>query len=416
MFRTTTSGAILALALALPSFAQDSFTNGVEISGGIGGNADLFVTDSSVLDGKTCIGNGCAIDQTFDVEALRLMGSNTSILLEDTSTNADAPTNDWRITINEQVANGLERFAIEDMTAATTPVTIMAGAPDNALFVSANGDIGVNTALPDTTLHVVDPSTAKLRLESNDFGVNQKWTFESARLSFALRHDDGGDISVPVSIESGSPGGSLAIKDDGSIGLGTSQPEGKLHTQGGGTQKIYFESSNGGAVQVRFRTDSENRRFLAVDNADNVKSQIIFKDNEILFTGQTDSGANRWLTIGPSGIVSQGPTCSPSPCDATFDPEVFTVPPIDERAALMWENKHLPAVGPTAPHEPVNLTEKLGGVIHELEVAHIYIEELHKRTLNQDARIEDLLARIAEQDAQLAEIAELRSLVHELMQ
>ncbi len=45
MFRSTL-GAILALMLALPSFAQDTFTNGVEISGGIGGNADLFVTDS----------------------------------------------------------------------------------------------------------------------------------------------------------------------------------------------------------------------------------------------------------------------------------------------------------------------------------------------------------------------------------
>ncbi len=396
MFRSTL-GAILALMLAFPSFAQDIFTNGVEISGGIGGNADLFVTDSSVLDGKTCIGNGCAIDQTFDIEALRLMGSNTSILLEDTSTNPDAPTNDWRITVNEQVSNGLERFAIEDITGATTPVTIMAGAPDNALFLSANGDVGVNTALPGTTLHVVDSGAAKLRLESNDFGVNQKWTFESARLSFTLRHDDGGDISVPVSIESGSPGGSFAIKDDGNIGMGTSQPDGKLHTSGGGVQLIYFESSNRGPVQVRFRTDSENRRFLAVNNADEVKSQVIFKDNEILFTGETDSGANRWMSVSQAGVVTQGPTCDPGPCDKVFDPTVFTVPSIEDHAAYMWENQHLKAVGPTGPETPVNLTQKMGGMLHELELAHIYIAEQHNR-------INDMQAEHARQIAAQAQV------------
>jgi hypothetical protein len=92
-----------------------------------------------------------------------------------------------------------------------------------------------------------------------------------------------------------------------------------------GNQINYFESSDGSAVQIRFRSDSQNRRFLAVNNANEVKSQIVFGDDQITFLGQTV--AQEWLRISNAGIVSSGPTCNPNPCDATFDPEVFTVPP-----------------------------------------------------------------------------------------
>ena len=45
----------------------------------------------------------------------------------------------------------------------------------------------------------------------------------------------------------------------------------------------------------------------------------------------------------------------------------------------MWANKHLPNVGPTLPNAPVNLSERFGEILNELETAHIYIEQLHKR-------------------------------------
>lgn len=45
----------------------------------------------------------------------------------------------------------------------------------------------------------------------------------------------------------------------------------------------------------------------------------------------------------------------------------------------MWVHRHLPAVGPTAEGEPFNVTEKSGGMLNELEKAHIYIELQHGR-------------------------------------
>ena len=81
------------------------------------------------------------------------------------------------------------------------------------------------------------------------------------------------------------------------------------------------------------------------------------------------------LITGGSG------TCAPPnpPCDAVFDPDVYEVPSIEEHAAFMWENKYLPAVGPTGPGQPINMTEKMVRMLNELEHAHIYIEQLNSR-------------------------------------
>jgi hypothetical protein len=96
------------------------------------------------------------------------------------------------------------------------------------------------------------------------------------------------------------------------------------------------------------------------------------------------------LTISGNLVTGGGGTCDPGPCDAVFDPSVYTVPAIEDHAALMWKNKHLPAVGPTRPGEPINVTLKLTRMLNELEHAHIYIEQLNMRVaeLEQQLKIE----------------------------
>ncbi len=53
----------------------------------------------------------------------------------------------------------------------------------------------------------------------------------------------------------------------------------------------------------------------------------------------------------------------------------------------MYQGGFLPAVGPTIPKAPVNLTEKTGGILNELEKAHAYIEHLHAKMLALEARL-----------------------------
>ncbi|RFP89339.1 hypothetical protein DZK27_05425 [Rhodobacteraceae bacterium 63075] len=384
--------ALLCL-LAGPSLAQvTNFPDDVTIAGDLsvddGTTGSLYVEDDSVIDGSLCLGNTCSPTETFaNDETLKFVYVQHSIVFEDTS-GPSSPGRDWTLRINDPntvASGGIDRFSVEDDTAGTTPFTIAGGVPDNAFWLdSGTGNLGLGTSLPQGDLHAVSSSTAKIRLQETGSGAD--WEVSVGNDGIGLL-DRWGSLAFPFFVENGAPSFALWVEDTGEVGLGTNNPEGILHTKADGVQLAYFESGDGGPVQVRFRTDSENRRFLAVNNANEVKSQLIFLDDRINFTGETDSGANLWLSVGPDGIVSQGPTCDPGPCDAVFNPEVFEVPDIEARAAQMWAQKHLPAIGPTKPGAPINLTEKMGGVIHELEVAHIYIEELHERLETQQAQM-----------------------------
>jgi hypothetical protein len=97
-------------------------------------------------------------------------------------------------------------------------------------------------------------------------------------------------------------------------------------------------------------------------------------------------------------LTTGGPACD-SGCDAVFDPS-FERLSVTEHAALMWDKGHLPAIGPTVPGAPVNLPEKMGAILNELEHAHIYIETLHGKI----ERLEDETARIDAQEQVIARL------------
>jgi hypothetical protein len=104
------------------------------------------------------------------------------------------------------------------------------------------------------------------------------------------------------------------------------------------------------------------------------------------------------LSIAGS-LTTGGPSCGGG-CDAVFSTG-FTIEPIEEHAARMWEQSHLPAVGPTSSDESLNVSEKIGGLINELEKAHVYIERLNEENKEQKAL---QTAALAERDRRLAEL------------
>ena len=89
-------------------------------------------------------------------------------------------------------------------------------------------------------------------------------------------------------------------------------------------------------------------------------------------------------------------------CDAVFSPD-FEVESIKDHAKSMWENSYLPAVGPTVRDAPINLTRKTTGILHELEKAHIYIEQLHDRLENKDEMLANVLERLSQVEQAIAE-------------
>ena len=70
----------------------------------------------------------------------------------------------------------------------------------------------------------------------------------------------------------------------------------------------------------------------------------------------------------------------------------------------MWANKHLPAIGPTEPSKPVNLTDQYGNMLNELEKAHIYIAQLNERDQASMKEKEILQAKVTRQETKVAQL------------
>jgi len=202
---------------------------------------------------------------------------------------------------------------------------------------------------------------------------------------------------MPIRVEPNTPSNTMYLASSGRVGMGTNSPsqgvldvrssDGSLASfSGNGTKFLHLTSNDGGGVQIRLEADSSNRRIMGMDSTGDIRyTQLIFNDTDIRFTGPSDL----WAIIDETGLTTVGPTCNPGPCDRTYDPEYFQVASIEEHAASMWENRYLAAVGPTSPDQPFNVTQKVGGILHELEVAHIYIEQLNERLVALEQQVAD---------------------------
>ena len=91
-------------------------------------------------------------------------------------------------------------------------------------------------------------------------------------------------------------------------------------------------------------------------------------------------------------ITTGGGTCGTG-CDKVFQPD-YDLPSIEEHAAEMWANGYLPNVGPTIENEPINVSDKLGRMLNELEKAHIYIDQVNAENKMLKERLDALEAKI----------------------
>ena len=211
---------------------------------------DQMVPDDLIVDGKGCIGLGCASGETFFAEALRLKQSVVRLRFEDTSTTAGLPTRDWQLTVNDSASGGADRFSLDDLTAGTTPFTVRGGAPSNSLYVDGVGNVGLGTATPAQDLHIASGSTPTVRLEQTG-GTVRTWDVGASNVSFLVK-DVTNASAVPFRIGAGAPTNSMEVTSSGFVGLGTASPQSRLHIRaadpGFGT-KLLVEST--GPIQAR---------------------------------------------------------------------------------------------------------------------------------------------------------------------
>lgn len=367
---------------------------------------DYRLNDDLIIEGSLCVGVDCFANISFNSDTIILRENNLRILFDDTSTAANFPRNDWRLVANDAVNGGDSYFSIQDATDNRRVLTLEADAPQASLYVDEKGRVGLGTGQPATRLHVRSGDSPAIRLnQDGSAGFDPAtWDLVGNEFNFLVRQISDG-VRLPFRIQNGAPSNSLYLASDGDIGQGYNQPAASFH--------IWRRDA---LAQLRVETESENvsrRNMVQLINAGN--PQILFENTANNQRWQISAGANllferpdaaglarRPVTIEPDGdvrirgeIFTVGGSCT-NGCDAVFS-AAYALPSIEAHAEAMWSSGHLPNVGPTIEGEAFSLTEKIGGMLNELETAHIYIEQLH-------GEIDRLRAEAAAREARLAAI------------
>ena len=379
--------------------------------------ADQQILDDLIVGGSICAGTDCSNGESFGFDTLRLKENNLRIKFQDTSNSASFPTNDWQITANDSANGGQNKFSIDDIDGGRTPFTIEASAPSHSLYVDDGGRIGLRTSTPVVEMHMVSGDSPTLRLEQDGSSgfTPQTWDVAGNETNFFVRDATNGS-RLPFKIRPSAPTNSIYVDTNGDIGLGTASPDAGLHVI---NNSMLVESGDSGVAptglldvrggDLNVAGDGTAGGTLTVSNAGT--AQVVLSDSSnagpdlkmvlaggtfrLSFAGTGDAEMELFDNgnmIIPGNLITTGGggACTVAdPCDAVFDPEVYQVPSIEEHAAKMWADKHLPAVGPTGPGIPVNVSETMLRMLNELETAHIYIEQLNSRISELETRLNE---------------------------
>ncbi|MDQ2089293.1 hypothetical protein [Marimonas arenosa] len=370
--------------------------------------ADQVFLDDVIVDGSLCVGFDCVNGESFGFNTIKLKENNLRIKFEDTSSSASFPDRDWQLEANETSNGGQERFAIVDLTASRTPFVIEGNAPSNSLYVDDGGRIGNGTSTPVVQIHSKDGNTPTLRLEQDGSSGFTAQTFDIAanEANFFIRDVTNGS-QLPFRIQPGADTNALYIANDNDIGMGAgTNPDASLHVErSDGTAKLKVEENSGtSAARTIAEFINNGRPDLVMANTSTgdewsfgAGTNFIMKTGAV---GSDSSAKTKHLTLyGATGnleitgeIITGGTTCGGG-CDLVFSDD-YDLPSIAEHTERMYALGHLPNVGPTIENQPINLTDKVGRMLNELEHAHIYIDDLHGRLAAQEAMNSALLARL----------------------
>ena len=366
-------------------------------------NADIVHLDDVIIQFSLCVGNDCSNGESFGFDTLRLKENNVRIHFDDTSVSASFPRNDWRITINDSGNGGGSYFSIDDATAGRQVFRVDAGAPSNSLYVDAQGDVGIGVANAVTDIHVRSGNTPTLRLEQDGSSGFTAQTFDVAanEANFFIRDaTNGGEL--PFRIQPGADQDTLYLSDSSRVGIGRNNPQVSMDflARSGTVGSGGANSVTGTSLRLASVSGSVVMAMDAGNNGEGWRLSSQTNDTEFRISkggsGERefvlDSAGN--LTI--FGEITTGGSCSGG-CDAVFA-EDYDLPSIREHADFMMDNGYLMHVGPTPETGPFNLSTKVGGMLSELEYAHLYIAQLETDLRSTNDRLNALEERVGQLD------------------
>jgi len=319
------------------------------------------------------------------------------------------------------------------------------GYGDNDWMVSGSnmhsipsGNVGIGTATPEDKLHVVGnvrvegTSPAWLNLVGGfgeDAGVSLTTMGLGVNKWEVLREGSSGDFLIRETFPY-RPfwGATLVVKaGSGNVGIGTPTPQENLHVVGnaiieaqvgggfgaplrvvkGGTGRqlaAFFSNPTDGVsceVEIQMGTGTMLPSAWSLKAASGLFSianvAVLPPALNIRSTGEVGIG-----TINPQGkldvngsIYQRG---SQLHADYVFEPG-YDLESIDEHSEFMWQHKHLAAIPKAVVNGNGQQILEIGahrkGMVEELEKAHIYIEQLHKRIKVLEEKLAKLEAQVS---------------------
>ena len=346
-------------------------------------NAQNLINSNTTIHSSLCVGFDCATTESYGSDTIRLKENNLRIHFDDTSSAGSFPNQDWRIEVNSNANGGGEYFRVVDATASRNIFTLEANAPSNSLVVDDGGRIGLGTATPSVEVHTVDGDTPTLRLAQDGSSgfAPQTWDLAGNETSFFIRDVTNGS-TLPFRIRPGSPSQALVIDTDGDVGIGTLTSTAALHIKRAGAavrEMILLENQGGSYITLKNTTTDESWFFTHENNAPN-RFLVSHSDGGVQMA--LDRDGNMVLS---GDLTTTGAVCG-SGCDRVFDAD-YPLPTIKQQAQMMFAERHLPNVGPTDEEGPFNVTQKVAGMLNELEKAHIYIAQLEDRLAAVESRL-----------------------------
>jgi hypothetical protein len=377
---------------------------------------DQVIADDLIVQGSACVGLDCVNNESFGFDTIRLKENNTRIKFQDTSTATGFPTHDWQLTANDSASGGAEKFSIEDITAATVPFTVTGSAPTSSVFVASDGKVGFRTSTPVLDLHIVTGNTPAHRLEQTSAGGfnPQTWDIGANEANFFVRDVTGGS-RLPFRVRPGAPTSSIDISASGNVGIGTASPGTALHVFGDSASDKFAAfgpsasgSSGGDGLNIGYAGASfpAGQSFVNAHSATAGAGKfrvMVNADTKIIVQNDGNVGIGTTTPLGKldvnGSIFQRGVQLF---ADYVFEPS-YALESIEDHAAFMWNNRHLPAVGARKVDEQgreiVEIGARMRGLLEELEKAHIYISTLNSKVTERDEQ----LAKLERQNAELSE-------------
>lgn len=195
----------------------------------------MFSSDAEVMPGDiivndhACIGSDCESVEVFHENTLKLKANKPKILFDDASAGGVTPNYDWQIQTNSDLSVSEKSFEISNLTNNKVPFTLEAGAPTTSLYLDKTGNVGLGTAPSSSKVHLKTGNTPGIRLERNKPGYpTQLWDLLGNESEIFIE-DVTSDHTQPFRIETATPTDTLTVVKNGSVGIGTSDPEAQLH-------------------------------------------------------------------------------------------------------------------------------------------------------------------------------------------